>query len=212
MTNDDSRHLRTILAPAWRSRCAVSDEPFRWVLAADFLEDGVASRLDQSFPRTSFRVAGGGVPGYRFRYRTLISKSKVVAEDLPLVWRELAEAFTSAEYRRLLGGLVGCATDDLCVDAALCVYERACWLSPHTDREMRVVTQIVYLNREWDSAWGGSLRLLRSDRMDDIAAEVVPAFNRSVVFRRAENSWHAVAPLASGVDRSRRSLLLQLTH
>jgi SM-20-related protein len=77
---------------------------------------------------------------------------------------------------------------------------------------MRVVTQVVYLNREWDSAWGGSLRLLRSDRMEDVAAEVIPAFNSSVVFRRAQNSWHAVAPLATGVDRSRRSLLLQLTH
>jgi SM-20-related protein len=211
-TNGDSGLLRTLLAPAWRSRCSVSDEPFPWVLAADFLDDRVASRLAESFPRTSFRFAGGGAPGYRFRYRTLISRSNVVADDLPLVWCELAEAFTSAEYRRVLGGLVGCATDDLRVDAALCVYERGCWLSPHTDREMRVVTQVVYLNREWDSAWGGSLRLLRSDRMDDVAAEVVPAFNSSVVFRRTEDSWHAVAPLASGVDQSRRSLLLQLTH
>jgi hypothetical protein len=48
--------------------------------------------------------------------------------------------------------------------------------------------------------------------MEDVAAEVIPAFNSSVVFRRAQNSWHAVAPLATGVDRSRRSLLLQLTH
>jgi SM-20-related protein len=211
-TNGDSHLLGTLLAPAWRLRCSLSDDPFCWALAADFLEDGVANRLAQSFPMTSFRIAGGGAPGYRFRYRTLISRSKVIVDDLPLIWRELAEAFTSAEYRRLLGGLVGCETDDLGVHAALCVYERGCWLSPHTDREMRVVTQVVYLNREWDSAWGGSLRLLRSDRMEDVAAEVIPAFNSSVVFRRAQNSWHAVAPLATGVDRSRRSLLLQLTH
>lgn len=64
----------------------------------------------------------------------------------------------------------------------------------HVDSRDKVATGILYLN---DLAWdaeGGRLRLLRSDDVDDVLAEVAPTGGSLVAFRRTENSWHGHKP------------------
>ncbi len=50
---------------------------------------------------------------------------------------------------------------------------------------------IVFLNREWDDAWGGSLELRRDPRCsDDHPRIVTPLFGRTVLFATGARSWH----------------------
>ena len=65
----------------------------------------------------------------------------------------------------------------------------------HTDSASKVVSALLYLNRDWDSP-GGKLRLLRSGDIDDIAAEVPPQAGTLVAFRRGEHSFHGHPPFA----------------
>jgi len=59
----------------------------------------------------------------------------------------------------------------------------------HTDLKRKVLTLLLYLTPHWASP-DGSLRLLRSPRMDDYALEIQPLFGNLLVFRRSGSSWH----------------------
>ncbi len=60
-----------------------------------------------------------------------------------------------------------------------------------SERWHRRLNLIVYLNPEWDAAWGGALEL-RRDPHSRAAADVsvTPLFNRAVIFETSEKSWH----------------------
>jgi hypothetical protein len=63
----------------------------------------------------------------------------------------------------------------------------------HTDADWKLVTVLLYLNPPWDTS-GGRLRLLRSDNLDDVAAEVPPDCGTLVAFRRSARSFHGHKP------------------
>jgi hypothetical protein len=65
----------------------------------------------------------------------------------------------------------------------------------HTDSRSKLITVLLYLNRDWSPA-GGRLRLLRSPDIDDFAAEIVPRAGTMLAFRRGEHSWHGHLPFA----------------
>ena len=60
----------------------------------------------------------------------------------------------------------------------------------HTDSWTKIITILVYFNREWKHETG-ALRLLRSSSdIEDYAAEVPPLSGTLLGFRRSENSFH----------------------
>jgi hypothetical protein len=63
----------------------------------------------------------------------------------------------------------------------------------HPDSSSKIVTVLIYLNPPWE-AQGGRLRLLRSPRLDDYAAEVPPEGGTLLAFRRSDTSWHGHEP------------------
>ena len=76
----------------------------------------------------------------------------------------------------------------------------------------RRLNLIVYFNREWDDAWGGSLELHSDPRAADDRVELVtPLYNRAVVFETTESSWHGFSRIALPAEKralSRKSIAL----
>ncbi|WP_344092713.1 2OG-Fe(II) oxygenase [Microbacterium deminutum] len=146
--------------------------------------------------------------------RSLVVDSQVVtsAGELSEAWQDLGQLIVSPAYRARLGSVVDRDLDGLRLDASLCRYPPGCSLIPHTDREQRDTTHVVYLNREWRREWGGMLRILRSDDLEDVIEEVLPTLPTSVVMVRSDRSWHAVTPVASGVTAERLSLLVHASR
>ena len=77
----------------------------------------------------------------------------------------------------------------------------------------RRLNLILFLNEQWDPAWGGVLQLHRNAWEDSGTpdVEVIPAFGRAVIFETSERSWHgfeAVAAAPDGSVLSRRSVAL----
>lgn len=64
----------------------------------------------------------------------------------------------------------------------------------HYDRRGKVVTALLYFNRDWQEK-AGWLRMLRSkDNLEDYAAEVSPEIGTLLLFRCTENAWHGHKP------------------
>lgn len=74
----------------------------------------------------------------------------------------------------------------------------------HIDSKTKLITVLIYLNRQW-GARGGCLRLLRSpDDIEDVIVEVPPENGLLLAFRCRDNAWHGHKPF----DGMRRSLQL----
>lgn len=66
--------------------------------------------------------------------------------------------------------------------------------SIHTDSESKIVTLLIYCNRQWDLP-GGRLRMLRSATdLEDYLLEVPPVDGNMVMFRRSDRSYHGHHP------------------
>ncbi len=77
----------------------------------------------------------------------------------------------------------------------------------HPDRPLRrSVNMLLYLNKDWDDAWGGQLTLTDRAGTD---LQITPRWNRWVIFGYSETAWHGhPEPLTCPPDRERRALAL----
>jgi hypothetical protein len=72
-------------------------------------------------------------------------------------------------------------------------------LDPHVDfnfiedRKLhRRLNLLLYLNKEWEAAWGGCLEIHSNPRKpkENQIQVIAPMFNRAVIFETSEYSWH----------------------
>lgn len=190
--------------------------PFRHLIIDDFFAADFVQRLLQEFPafeRGNARNEQGELGG------------KSVVERI----RELGPAFAqldalvqSREFLCWLSQATG--IPDLLYDpwyfgGGTHDNRHGQELDPHVDFNRhpengwhRRLNLIVYLNPEWDSAWGGSLELHSDPRSgDNWISTIVPLFNRGVIFETTDWSWHGFSKIALPEDRralSRKSIAL----
>lgn len=69
----------------------------------------------------------------------------------------------------------------------------------------RRVVMLVYLNKDWDPAYGGQLEIWDKTATTRVRA-IDPIFNRAVFFEIDDTHFHAVRPVTPGCGRDRRSL------
>ena len=72
----------------------------------------------------------------------------------------------------------------------------------------RRVNVLVYLNEDWQEAYGGHFELWEKD-MSKSVTRILPIFNRMAIFSTTDFSWHGHPdPLTCPPGRSRKSLAL----
>ncbi len=94
-------------------------------------------------------------------------------------------------------------------------------LDPHVDFTTHPITEqhrrlnlIVYLNKEWDGAWGGNIEFHKNPRLHPDADEIIsvePLFNRAVIFETNNISWHGFPRIELPADKkniSRKSFAI----
>ena len=191
----------------------VHREPFTWVLIDDLFSASAIDFLVEEYPTEGFTPSISDNGHYRLDDQTVVEYGTCVNLDhLSPLWREVIADVMDPAYRRTIAQLTEVDLSETTMKVRLCKYPPGGWMLPHTDQPRRVVTQIIYLNPEWEASWGGHLQILGSERADDVVESVSPKRNRSVLFVRSDTSYHAVTPVDEACGKTRRTLLVQFTR
>lgn len=151
----------------------VSNAPFPHFVLPDLLRPAAKDAAVAAFPR----LAHAGI---------MPAPDPAPADG----FGELLRAVQSPVFSALMGRKFGLPLSPETLMITLRARCRASDGGIHTDSRSKIVTALLYLNRDW-SAPGGRLRLLRGpDDMEDMIAEVSPLAGTLVAFRRTDNSFH----------------------
>ncbi len=126
------------------------------------------------------------------------------------LWLNSSEVIKAIESIVGIDNLVG---DPLFHGAGLHEMHRDGWLEMHADYTrhfdlplMRRINILIYLNRDWDSSWGGELALQDHQNQQDTVS-YPPDFNRTIIFPTTAKTLHGVPnSLSCPLDRSRKLL------
>jgi hypothetical protein len=165
-------------------RAPLVREPFEYAVVPGFIRPGPLAAIERDFPAID---GPGSVPPSELSYGTAFGElldalqgpemAAVVAEKLAIDLQGRPTMLTVRGMIRPTDGKI------------------------HTDSRTKLVTVLLYLNRDWDSA-GGRLRLLRSpNSLENYLVEVPPDAGTLLVFRCRPNAWHGHKP-ADGVRRT----------
>ena len=194
-------------------------QPFRHVVIEDFLARALCERLLADFPGFEARNAlneRGEVGGKAVR---------MDVRDISDAYRELDRALQTPEFLDFVSavtGIPGLLYDPDYIGGGTHENRQGQALDPHVDfnfhprtRWHRRLNLIVYLNPEWEDAWGGSLEL-HSDPWNPLTnrtTSVAPLFNKVVIFETTETSWHGFSRIQLPPERaelSRKSFAIYL--
>ena len=191
--------------------------PFRHLVLDSFFEPDFAERLIEAFPSFDERLAmnENGEVGAKCVHQRL--------PDLGPPWRELDDIVRSPDFLEWLGavtGIPGLRYDPDYFGGGTHENRHGQELDPHVDFNRHPTTGlhrrlnlIVYLNREWDDAWGGAIDFHADPHLpQDEVRSVTPRFNRAVLFETTRWSWHGFRridlPEGDADPRSRKSVAL----
>lgn len=182
-------------AAVYRDRFATA-RPFPHVVIDGFFDVEVAERLLADFPAFERRNAVNEF-GEVGRKATV----PAIARISP-AYAGVFDFLASGEFLGFVSELTG--IPDLVHDAEMFgggTHENleGQELDPHVDfnflRDLglhRRLNLLLYLNKEWDDEWGGSLELHSNPRRpeENQVRVITPLFNRGVIFETSERSWH----------------------
>jgi len=191
-------------------------EPFRHVVIDDFFDAATCARLLDEFPpfeRGNARNEAGELGN-----KSTIEKIR----GLGPTYTALDDLIQTREFLDLIGRVTGISKllyDPWYFGGGTHENRHGQDLDAHVDfnrhpveRWHRRLNLIVYLNHEWDDAWGGSLELHSDPRAaDDRVMLVTPLYNRAVIFETTEWGWHGFSRINLPEDKralSRKSIAL----
>ena len=191
-------------------------DPFRHVVIDNFFAPDYCAQLLAQFP--AFERGNARNEDGRIGNKSTIEKIRHLGPALAA----LDDLVQSAEFLALIGRITG--IPDLLYDpwyfgGGTHENRNGQELDAHVDfnrhpveKGHRRLNLIVYLNHEWNDAWGGSLELHSDPRSsDDRITVITPLYNRAVIFETTEWSWHAFPRIALPVDKqglTRKSVAL----
>ncbi len=189
-------------------------DPFPHIQIDDFLTEEVINYLYDNFPAMEQMPNLFKEP---MSYKGQLS-------DIDGKWPKFSKIFAalqSEEFLKLVSKLTGIPDllpDPLLAGGGLHQSPRSGFLDIHVDANFhpldkslhRRVNIIIYVNKRWDSAWGGALELWSDNNLkpDLKRASINPLFNRAAIFSTTRTSWHGVAAVDCPDNESRKSLAL----
>ena len=79
---------------------------------------------------------------------------------------------------------------------------------PNLDLDRRL-NLLLYLNKDWESSWGGNLELYRENNLSSPVVSIEPIFNRCVIFTTTSYTYHGHPDkMTCPENRSRKSIAL----
>ncbi len=198
----------------------VNASPFKHTVIENFFEPDFAEHLLAEFPVFNPELARneiyGGVWG-----KAVNTKIRQISPT----YEQLYELIASAEFLEFMSrisGIPGLLPDPAHYGGGTHENRHGQDLDPHVDfnydepqKLHRRLNLIVYLNKDWDPDWGGSLEIHSNPRRpsENQVRSYAPTFNRAVLFETNEYSWHGFPKIElpeAERHRSRKSISIYL--
>jgi len=187
-------------------------KPFPNVVIDNFFDPAVLDRISQDFPSAS------GRDWIKYDTENEIKQTSRGIADLSAFTQTFFMQICAEPMMQFLREVTGHADlvpDPLFHGGGLHETFRGGWLNVHVDWTQhpvlplaRRLNLIIYLNHDWDPAWGGGLDLV--DHVTKKAGTTVPPiFNRAVIFETNDQTLHGFPEaITCPPDRSRQSISL----
>lgn len=187
------------------------NNPYKYALIDNILNNSISAHVSNEYPQNGYEHCETLHKDKTYSmdmkqlYDSRILK-KSPTRDLSPNWKILIGELLSDEYISIMSmhaqtNLKKCGIEINCWQ-----YSNGCWLSPHTDKPEKIISQLFYFNDHWEKSWGGGFRILNSDKNEDISAEIFPSTGQSIILPRCSNSWHSVAKLTCPPEVRRKLL------
>lgn len=185
------------------------------VLAPALTDELVATFPEELIPATRSRTVADAVregqdKTYSVAHLGLYRDGvwNVDPEVLPPAWQDFLRRVTAPAYAEQVLELLGLPPQPVGLEVRLTSYPSGGWMSRHTDRADKLFSHNFYLCPDWRREYAGGLALY-ADETDPVPHHVVlPDRGNAVLFRRSEDSWHEVLPVAEGSPVPRRAVLV----
>lgn len=188
-----------------------SAQPFRWFELSPFLQDDFARELVAAYP--SFEQSRQ--QGLEFKAVNEQKKVQITeSAKFPAPVKQLSDLLSSPEWLRDLEYITGIPRllDDPALEGGgMHVTGPGGRLDVHVDFNYlqrsqlhRRLNILIYLNPEWQEAWGGNIELWDRD-VKQRCHSFSPQLNRCVIFETNDISYHGVSPVRCPAEVARRS-------
>jgi hypothetical protein len=190
-----------------------SNKPFKHVVIDNFLDTEDAKTINVYLDSTPipFRAYEKGITGglHKREYKPDLNDAALAK----MFYKFSCPAFLS--FLEGVTGIDGLVPDPYFDGGGIHETLKSGGLGIHTDflghsrlNLTRVINLIVYITEDWNASWGGDLELYDDPNMVAVA-KVETKFNRAVIFKTDENSWHGLpTPINPPEGISRRSIAL----
>jgi Rps23 Pro-64 3,4-dihydroxylase Tpa1-like proline 4-hydroxylase len=188
-------------------------EPFPHIVIDNFLPKEFIDKIYANFPNEKLKNDVIFEMGYAG-----LHKRQVMPADCNGFIREVFGFFNSSAITQLLESLTtitGLIPDPHFVGGGFHETSQGGKLGIHADFRIneqlhlnRRINMIIYLNKEWDDAYGGKLELW-DKKMQNVVHSITPSYNRCVIFNTDADSYHGHPdPLLTPDKVTRKSLAL----
>ena len=108
--------------------------------------------------------------------------------------KKLVEELEGDEFKAILENKLGVDLKDAEVITTLRGFSRLKDGKIHTDSQSKIVTVLLYLNKNWDNE-KGNLRLLKKNNdLGNYIQEISSEYGNLVAFKVTDNCWHGFMP------------------
>jgi Rps23 Pro-64 3,4-dihydroxylase Tpa1-like proline 4-hydroxylase len=77
---------------------------------------------------------------------------------------------------------------------------------PILENKQRILNIILYLNKQWKTEWNGDTQLWDKN-MSECKVRSYPEYNKAIIFKTSENSWHGVPDIIKCSENEFRKTL-----
>lgn len=170
--------------------------PFEWFLHESPINSKLHLKLSTSFPLDKFETCENvsSVKPYKMELFK-VYKQEQYDNTITLPnndWQNFIRYIVSNDYRLSLENYINKELSTCQIEVNIWGYPNSGFLAPHIDKDKKFVTQLFYFNTKWEDNWGGSLRILNSNNINDFGHEIFPNTKDSIILTQSNNSWHAV--------------------
>ena len=108
--------------------------------------------------------------------------------------KKLVEELEGDEFKAILENKLGVNLKDAEVITTLRGFSRFKDGKIHTDSQSKIVTVLLYLNKNWDNEIGNLRLLKKNNDLGNYIQEISSEYGNLVAFKVTDNCWHGFIP------------------